>query len=38
MDVEAEKLGLKGTQLEEIIDLKLEPELIEKKDIYLHIT
>nr|WP_191990466.1 MmcQ/YjbR family DNA-binding protein [Ligilactobacillus salivarius] len=29
MDVEAEKLGLKGTQLEEIINLKLEPELIE---------
>lgn len=29
IDVEAEKLGLKGTQLEEIIDLKLEPELIE---------
>ena len=28
-NVETEKLGLKGTQLEEIIDLKLEPELIE---------
>ena len=29
MDVESEKLVLKGNQLEEIIDLKLEPELIE---------